>query len=642
MAVNTSFDITIRYSGDPTFQPAFNTAAQIWQQIITADIPDVNSGTYGFIDDLLIDASVVAIDGPNGILGQAGPDDFRSGSGLPDHGIMQFDSADVQNMFNGGSLLDVILHEMGHILGIGTLWSSRHLSSGFNYTGSNGVAEYRALSGNAAATSVPLESTGGAGTAGAHWSEAVFDRELMTGFIDGSFNPLSRLTIAALKDIGYSVDIGAADPYALPGRAAIDDVGGTSRTLGQLSADASPTQGSIEVVGDHDWWRVSLSAGVGYTMKVAGAPTGSGTLGDPMLRLYDGTGHLVAQDDDFGGSLNAQLSFTPSASGTFYVGAGAHNDGFTGTYLVNVATGTSGQPNQPVQLAGSPNLGTFSPAWSVAGVGDFNGDGTSDILWRNPTSGQMHEWKLANGQWAGSQDLGSYNPAAQVAGIGDLNGDGTSDVLWRNPSTGQLEAWILSNGQWAQSVQLGSHGSNWQVAGIGDFNADGTDDILWRNPTTGQMDEWRMANGNWAGSVSFGSHGTNWTVAGVGDLNHDGTEDVLWRNPTTGQLDEWKLVNGQWAGSVDLGSYNAAYQVAAINDFNGDGTADVLWRNPSTGQVEGWVMQNGQWAGSFALGSMDPAYAAAGSGDFNHSGTADILWRNATSGQTSEWLLIHT
>ena len=76
------------------------------------------------MDDLLIDASVVAIDGAGGILGQAGPDWVRSASLLPFHGEMEFDSADVSSMYNGGTLYSVILHEIGHILGLGTLWSS--------------------------------------------------------------------------------------------------------------------------------------------------------------------------------------------------------------------------------------------------------------------------------------------------------------------------------------------------------------------------------------------------------------------------------------------------------------------------------------------------------------------------------------
>jgi hypothetical protein len=218
-SANGQFDIVVRYTGDPAYQVAFTQAAIRWSQIIIGDIPDFNSGQYGFIDDLLIDARIVPIDGPGRILGQAGPDLFRSGSMLPAHGVMEFDSADVASMYASGIWTDVILHEMGHVLGIGTLWDALNLKNGSgNYIGARGLAEYRLLSGNPGAMSVPVEQGGGPGTAGAHWSEAVFNAELMTGFVE-SFggNPISRVTIGALQDLGYTVNYVAADAYALPG-----------------------------------------------------------------------------------------------------------------------------------------------------------------------------------------------------------------------------------------------------------------------------------------------------------------------------------------------------------------------------------------------------------------------------------------
>ncbi len=100
---------------------------QRWERIIRSDLPGVNSGTYGFIDDLRIDASVQFIDGTNGILAQAGWDLRRSSSdgGLPYHGIMRFDSSDINAMVNNGRFLSVVMHEMGHVLGLGTLWTLR-------------------------------------------------------------------------------------------------------------------------------------------------------------------------------------------------------------------------------------------------------------------------------------------------------------------------------------------------------------------------------------------------------------------------------------------------------------------------------------------------------------------------------------
>jgi Ca2+-binding RTX toxin-like protein len=219
-AANGRFDIVIRYTGDSKYQTALTQAAERWSQIITGDIPDVNSGQYGFIDDLLIDASIAPIDGAGGILGQAGPDLLRTGSKLPAHGEMEFDSADVANMFANGTWTNVILHEIGHILGIGTIWSLLGLKNGAgDYVGARGLAEYRTLLGNPSAASVPIEHDGGSGTAGAHWDEDTFNAELMTGFAEagGIPMPISRMTVGSLQDLGYAVSYAAADAYSLPG-----------------------------------------------------------------------------------------------------------------------------------------------------------------------------------------------------------------------------------------------------------------------------------------------------------------------------------------------------------------------------------------------------------------------------------------
>ena len=216
---NTSgFTITLNMTGlTATQQTIFQQAAARWSQAIIGDLPNV---TYNgvVIDDVLINASAVAIDGAGGILGQAGPDRVRSSSqgGLPYLGTMQFDSADLASMQANGTLFGVILHEMGHVLGIGTLWSSKGLLSGAGtsnprFTGAQATAAYNAIFGRSD-TSVPVENTGGSGTRDSHWRESVFTSELMTGWASGGLQ-MSRVTVASLADIGYVVNLNAADAF---------------------------------------------------------------------------------------------------------------------------------------------------------------------------------------------------------------------------------------------------------------------------------------------------------------------------------------------------------------------------------------------------------------------------------------------
>jgi hypothetical protein len=217
------FQITLVYVGTvtPSQRAAFEAAANRWSQVITGDLPGVTVGGT-FIDDLRIEASVVAIDGPGGVLGQAGPTAFRPVGGLPYTGRMQFDTADVASMESGGQLQSVIMHEMGHVLGIGTLWSSNGLLNGEGtanpvYVGANAVREYNTIFG-VTGTSVPVENTGGPGTQDSHWRESTMRTELMTGYAEfpGVPMPLSRITVGSLADMNYIVNYAAADAYSAP------------------------------------------------------------------------------------------------------------------------------------------------------------------------------------------------------------------------------------------------------------------------------------------------------------------------------------------------------------------------------------------------------------------------------------------
>jgi hypothetical protein len=222
------FTIEVRFGGglNQRQQNAFKAAADRWTQVIVGDLPSVLVDGE-VIDDVLILADGADIDGPGGILGQAGPTRLRppeagTAAFLPAKGRMSFDTADLKQMERDRTLNDVITHEMGHVLGIGTVWSHKKLlkkagSENPTFSGKGAMAEYRALRGSGSANQrVPVENTGGPGTADSHWRETVFRNELMTGFVGAAGNPLSRMTVASLMDLGYAVDFDVAEDYALP------------------------------------------------------------------------------------------------------------------------------------------------------------------------------------------------------------------------------------------------------------------------------------------------------------------------------------------------------------------------------------------------------------------------------------------
>ena len=227
-ATQSPFHIQIRFLGglNAAQKTAFKKAADRWTKVIVGDLPTVKVGA-DIIDDLLIEAQGVAIDGPGKILGQAGPTALRPASAgkaayLPAKGIMSFDTADLAAMQADHTLVDVITHEMGHVIGIGTVWDYKKLLKGRGgtnptFAGKGAMAEYKVLRAKTgAARRVPVEATGGPGTRDSHWRETVFRNELMSGFISAPGNPMSRMTVASLADLGYEVDLDAAEAYGLP------------------------------------------------------------------------------------------------------------------------------------------------------------------------------------------------------------------------------------------------------------------------------------------------------------------------------------------------------------------------------------------------------------------------------------------
>lgn len=220
---NGTYNIEVRFKGGLTAaqQAVFESAANRWSQIISADVPSFRVGRET-IDDVAIDAAGLRIDGPSGTLGRAGPTHFRPFSSLPVKGVMEFDTADLERMEMDGSLENVIVHEMGHVLGMGTIWRRKGLLRGAGtanpvFVGRNAMREFADLIGADRPTPVPVENTGGPGTREGHWRESVLANELMTGFLNVGPNPVSRMTIAALQDMGYRVDLEAAEDFVIPG-----------------------------------------------------------------------------------------------------------------------------------------------------------------------------------------------------------------------------------------------------------------------------------------------------------------------------------------------------------------------------------------------------------------------------------------
>jgi RHS repeat-associated protein len=328
-----------------------------------------------------------------------------------------------------------------------------------------------------------------------------------------------------------------------------------------------------------------------------------------------------------------------------------------------------------IKTTEGPVLTLSDLAWRVVGTGDFDGDGKSDLLWRHALSRQLYVWPMdgtsiepTHGQ---VMDTNGVVPVPeddwQVYGAGDLDGDGKSDVVWRNGLTKEVYIWPMNG-----TVLQPTHGTvrdingaaptpdaNWQFHGIGDFDGDGKDDLLWRHAVSRELYIWPMdgttlkaSNGPVKDSngVTLTPAGY-WQVYGVGDFDGDGKSDIVWLNGSSGELYVWPL-NGTVLkathGTVrDTNGVppvpEANWKFRGTGDFDGDGKSDLLWRHAVTRALYIWPMDgttlkpsNGtvqQSSGSVPTPSED--WNIAGIGDYDGDGKADIFWRRGQDQQPS-------
>ena len=410
----------------------------------------------------------------------------------------------------------------------------------------------------------------------------------------------------------------------------------------------------------------TLTGGAGADAFVFDASSQLETITD----FVSGVDHIDISAIDAIGSTAVHNSFRFIGSSGFDHSAGELNYSYNATLGITVLQGDTngdGVADFTIDLTGHLTLtiGDFSAGVVLSSIpgpitsaADFNGDGRSDILWRNDDGG-LAIWTMtgANGAQINSGNSITTTPDSSwhIQANADFNGDSSGDVLWQNDN-GMLAVWTMGGGAAGDQIQTGGAigsvlDSHTHVQGTGDFNADGKSDILLRNDS-GIITVWTM--GGTAGTTIqtqntiAASPDAHWKIQGLGDFNGDGHSDILWRNDTSGTLAVWtmggtdgtQILSGDQIGSVP----DKSWHVRGVADFNGDGHSDILWRNDN-GTLAVWTMggtsgnqiETGNQIGS----SPDSSWKVADTGDYNGDGTADILWRN-NNGTLAVWTMSGT
>ncbi len=153
-------------------------------------------------------------------------------------------------------------------------------------------------------------------------------------------------------------------------------------------------------------------------------------------------------------------------------------------------------------------IGNVPTNWVIAGA-----DTHGDIFWRNSTTGEVGMWVMNGTKIASTADFGAMPLTMTIAGIGDFDGNGSEDILWRDTS-GNVSIWLMNGTSILSTTVLGNVPLTWTVAETGDYNGDGMTDILWTD-NTGNVGVWFMNGTAVSSTTIYGNVGTNWAAQAV-------------------------------------------------------------------------------------------------------------------------------
>ncbi|MCI0364625.1 MAG: FG-GAP-like repeat-containing protein [Phycisphaerales bacterium] len=426
--------------------------------------------------------------------------------------------------------------------------------------------------------------------------------------------------------------------FNFPGEQGKSAFGYSTASAGDVNNDGVPDI----IVGDPDMLVGCMDQG--------GAVVYSGADGSMLFFPAGTTGF-----EKFGQSVAAAGDVDGDGHDDFIVGA-PHRISEPHNYIGYVAVFSGYHGGTLFETTGSSHS---KLGWSVAGVGDVNGDGFPDVAAGAPLQGKVYIYDAHNGQTI--RILSGYAFAQfgwSIANIGDTTGDGVSELAVGSPGQG-MEWWRGrasmfdgATGQLLRTVHGDSAGSRagFSVAAAGDVNGDGTPDFVvgspWSEPdgtTTGRVTVHSGVTGQAIRLFNAGPAYTGYAsaAAGIGDLNGDGLSDLLVGAPQDGTgkvfiypggVNEFGL--GQTLQSDSQGG--AADQVISA-DMNGDGAADTITLNTAANSLHVYMSQSDGSPGNPTVYPAGKAPTSVAAGDFNNDGDLDLA---VVSSKTRKILLL--
>jgi hypothetical protein len=259
------------------------------------------------------------------------------------------------------------------------------------------------------------------------------------------------------------------------------------------------------------------------------------------------------------------------------------------------------------------------------------------------TNGVLDEVAIYHRALTAADIARHYAARADRRVAADFDGNGSADVVLRNPSTGANALWLMNGTSYGSTLDLPWLPSDFRIEGAADFDADGQTDFLLRNYANGNNALWLM-NGTAIKTIvnlPWLPVASQFRFEGTSDMNGDGSPDILIRNYTNGNNAVWLMNGTTFTGVADLPALpDPNYRMAGGGDFNADGKADIVWRNQSTGNNAVWLMNGLSLASVANLPPLaNTAYRFNAIADYDGDGRADVVLRNYTTGANAIWLL---
>ncbi|KJU82724.1 secreted protein containing DUF1566 [Candidatus Magnetobacterium bavaricum] len=423
--------------------------------------------------------------------------------------------------------------------------------------------------------------------------------------------PLSSCQWTATSNVDW-IDITSGDAGTGPGQ--------VSYTV-PANTTTSERTGTMTIAGQT--FTVTQGTHVHLTVSIKGTGTGS---------VSASTGTLYWSSDGKTGTAeydkNTQVVLTAAST--------------QGTKLTWTGCDTNTGSQCMVKMIADKDI-TVEFSLPVTPIYDFDGDGYSDVLWRNTTTGDVFIWLMKGTNITGGDYVvKGITEKWGIKGVADFNGDGKSDIIWQHKDEGDVYMYIMDG------TKIITHGfalrgvpREWDFKAAGDFDGDGKADILWQNSETGDTAVWFM-DGKDIKSSGFIVRGMRpeWVVRVVADLNGDKKDDIVWQNTNNGDVFVWlmdgaTILKGDYASPGVPGNWKAK----AIADFDGDGKSDILWQDTTSGDVAIWQMDGVKIIGGGLVVHGMLNWHVLAVADYNGDGKADVLWQNRNTGDVYGWIM---